>query len=180
MLWTKFVKAIAYITLVLGIIGSIIAAAVIASDSVALSLGVFIGGVLVSAISVSMLMVIVEISENTAACRDYLLVIKGGQKNLEKSVDSDSTSGKFEVTRKLGVTDYRSENFKATHKLRVTDYLREAPSINSNGILLLHIDSLILFRNEEGNKAFSEKPWYFVATEEKIVGWVLSDNLEKL
>ena len=191
MMWTKFVKVIAYITLVFGIIGSLIAAAIIANDSVALSLGIFIGGILASAISVSMLMVIVEISENTAACRDYLFRIKGGQANLEPSINSDNTSENTVANGdySLGIKDEQENHelsinsnntFEATHKLRLTAYLREAPSRDSNGIVLLNIDSLVSFRKEEKNKAIFEKPWYLVVTKDNIAGWIPSDNLEKL
>ena len=85
-MWTSFVKIVAYISLVGGMIASIVLAAQ------AESFLIFIVGILVTAVLVSGELMLVEISENIATSRDYLYQLTRSQTSSSDPVVNASNS----------------------------------------------------------------------------------------
>ena len=99
MFWTKFTRIVCKISLWLGIIASIIVGIAFADSTDGISLFLLIIGPIVSFLSVSLVMMICEISENLYELKNKVKSISSQTKPMTQSYSNGSASNKSWVCK---------------------------------------------------------------------------------
>ncbi len=116
MTWTKVVKTVTIVFAVIAILGSIIGASVVGSaisdfEGFLAFLGVLIGGVLVTIMSISFVMMWVELAENVFSIKNELKNIKFKPIDEAKNIDENTINGDKKFCQNCGIEVSENDDY---------------------------------------------------------------------
>lgn len=116
MTWTKVVKTVTIVFAVIAILGSIIGASVVGSaigdfEGFLAFLGVLIGGVLVTIMLISFVMMWVELAENVSSIKNELKNIKFKPIDETKNIDENTINGDKKFCQNCGIEVSENDDY---------------------------------------------------------------------